>query len=749
MTAKKPDADTPPSEEEADMKKIEEKIKRMLDPSVSDAPEKPADDKENEPSTAPEFKEPTEGIALPTEIKIMSADEKVETPETNKSKSIPIKIDASDSETDNVVVREESKEAEVTKTDESEPDAEAPDLTAIDPLDEAQETAVVGAGDAETDDASGTEEAAETSETEAESKLDEEENEDAEPIPSPVIDHETDKAVDDIIASDSDELLEAEDEKRQTITKQPKVSLLTRVKRLPAIWWHNRLARRATLAFLFVGLLITLTVPPSRYFLLNTFGVRSGASIKILDDSTQQPLRNVRVSLRGQSELTDNEGVARFNKLKLGRTELVVERRAFAPVKRNVTLGWGSNPLGDASLTPVGIQYSFIVTDFLSSKPLSKVEAVSDEASAYSDEKGQLRLTVDKTDDSPFEIKLVKEGLRTELFTIDPNDTSERAVQMAPGRKHVFISKRSGKFDVYKIDADGKNEEVIVAGSGHERSDMVLVPHPQKEFVALVSTRTGARNGQGFLMSTLLLIDLSDNSTVEVALSERIQVLGWLGDKLMYVRIVAGSSAANPSRHRLMTYDLESFESQELASSNYFNDLLIAHNRVYYAPSSAYQSEAVALWAVKGDGKERQKIKDEETWSLFRTGYQILTLAIGQDWFEYNLGSGQVTELGGEPANLRDRAYTDSPDGKKSVWLDVRDGKGVLLAYDIEANKDTQVLELSGIKTPVRWLNNTSLVYRVSTAQETADFALSLDGGEPKKIRDVTDTAGVDSWYYY
>lgn len=711
MTAKKPDADAAQSEEQLEIEKVEEKVKRMLDPaepdpSDDDTGKVPGGKPDQEPGTAPEVNGDSDDIKLPTEIKIVSNDEDEHIVAVSK--------------------KQKSAEPDVNA-------AENPDESSSGPTDEpvpesSQDTGLAAEADKEEPVA-------------APAEINDEDDQPADEV--------TNKAVDDIIASESDALLEAEDQKRIQTSEQPKPSFMARIKRLPAAWWHNRLARRATFIVLLLGLVVAMIAPPSRYFMLNTFGVRSGASIQILDDSTQQPLKNVQVSLRGQTELTDSEGQAYFSELKLGRTELVIERRAFAAVRKQVTLGWGSNPLGDASLMPVGSQYMFRVSDFLSGKPLGKIEAVSSEASAYSDEEGLIKLTVDKTDDALLEVSLIGDGLRTEHLSIDPDDMAERVVQMVPARKHVFISKRSGKYDVYKIDVDGQNEELVVAGSGHERSDMVLVPHPDKEIVALASTRTGARNGQGFLMSTLLLVDLSDNSTVEVALSERVQVLGWLGDKLVYVRIIAGSSAANPSRHRLMTYDLETFESEELASSNYFNDLLLARNRIYYASSSAYQSGPVALFGVKADGSDRQTVVDKETWSLFRTAHHALTLAVGQDWYEYNLGNGQLTKLGGEPANLRDRAYADSPDGKQSLWIDIRDGKGVLLVYDVSGNKDTQVLEQSGLKTPIHWLNNNSVVYRVSTAEETADYALSLNGGEPKKIRDVTDTAGVDNWYYY
>lgn len=727
MAAKKSNTPSSDDKREEDINKVEERVKKMLDPSE---PPEQQDSTAGEPSTAPEVSKVDDELELPREIKISGEDEKNDTQAEKVPKQIAVSEHASSENEDAV----KNNETELTIADETSQSAvESEEAEQPEGLGESVDQQGLDVAD----EAANEDDTGEKVEDRAVAAADESDD--------------TDKAVDEIVAAESDELLKAEDEKRAKLSEPiKKPSILERIKHLPSAWWHSRRAKRITLILFLVVLFVVMTVPVSRYFMLNTVGVRSGASIQILDDSTQQPLKNVSVSMRGQTVQTNSDGEAKFTDLKLGQTELLIEKRAFAVLRKSVTLGWGSNPLGNASLTPVGSQYSFRVIDFLSGRPLGKVEAVSADASAFSDDNGLIKLTVDKTDDLPVNVSLTGAGLRTEKFSIDANDTSVREVIMVPGRKHVFISKRSGKFDVYKIDVDAKNEEIVVPGSGHERSDMMLAPHPEKEFAALVSTRTGARNGHGYLLSTLLLIDLSDNSTVEVALSERVQILGWIDNKLIYVRIAAGSSATNPSRHRLMTYDLESFESNELASSNYFNDILIAKKRVFYAPSSAYETKPTALFSVKADGTDKRKITDKEVWSLFRTAYNTLTMAIvGQEWHELNLDNGHITKLGGEPANLRNRIYTESPDGKKSLWIDERDGKSALLVHDNESNQDSEVLFLSGMKAPLRWLDNNNLIYRLATSQETADYALSINGKEPKKIRDVTDTPGIDSWYYH
>jgi len=139
----------------------------------------------------------------------------------------------------------------------------------------------------------------------------------------------------------------------------------------------------------------------------------------------------------------------------------------------------------------------------------------------------------------------------------------------------------------------------------------------------------------------------------------------------------------------------------------------------------------------------------DEVWNVFRTDYDKLVLAVGQDWYDYQISTNKATKLSGQPANIKSRVYVDSPDHQRSLWVDQRDGKGVLLTYSLGNKEDKTVQEQSGLSNPVSWLGNNAVIYRVSTPQETADYVMSLDGGQPKKLRDVTNTAGIDRWYYY
>ena len=568
-------------------------------------------------------------------------------------------------------------------------------------------------------------------------------------IPEVKEDAQTAQAVADIVAHESDALLAAEDEKIAGAFAPDKKKTERGLRLLLKKFWQNKRLRNVVFVLFATVLIAAALVPTSRYFVLNLAGVRVSSSVRVLDESTQLPLKNVEVSIAGSTAKTDAEGVAQLQELKLGNAELKIYKRAFAPETKRMVLGWGSNKLGDYTLRPTGTQYAFELRDFLSDKPITAAEAESSDASALANKDGKILLTIDEPADE-FEVVITSEGRRSEKVTIDADSTDTTKVAMVPARPHIFISKQSGTYDVYKVDADGKNETLLLKGTGNERQDMTLVLRPDGEKLALVSSREGDRNKSGYLLSDLVLVSLKDKSVTKVAQSERIQLVDWSNNRLVYVQIAAGASASDPKRHRLMSYDSNSDGSVEIAASNYFNDVMMVHDKVYYAPSGMHQKGVnVSMFEVDPDGSNQAVITSKETWNIFRTDYKKLSISLPGEWHEYDMEAKELKKLDGEPANLRNRVYVDAPDKKLSAWVDIRDGKGVLISYDIESGKESVVQTRSGLSAPLTWLSESALVFRVRTEQETADYAFSLAGGEPKKIRDVTNTSGLDTWYYY
>jgi hypothetical protein len=559
----------------------------------------------------------------------------------------------------------------------------------------------------------------------------------------PVIeDSRTDAAVDDILTKEGDDLLAIQDGLRSPAASV-KRGFWKKTGHFFVAWWRNKWARWITILLL-LGLLGSVaSIPQARYVVLNTVGVRSSASVIVLDNTTQLPLKNVTVLLGSTKVRTNVDGIAKFKDLKMGDYTLAIQRLAFAPRNQQITIGWGSNPLGTFKLWATGIQYTLSATDYLSGKSIVGAEASSDELNAVSDKNGKIVLTVEDTNTTTLDIVLSAAGYRSQEVKLDATQSEAAKVSLVPAGRTVFVSKQSGAYEVYAMDLDGQNKKMLLAGTGNENSNISLVMSPDGKRAALISTRDNMRDDDGYILYALTIIDLESGASVTVDHAQQIQPLDWVGDRLVYRMTLAGSSAADPQRSRLISYNYDTNARTQLATANQFNVAMSVKGNIYYAASSTDPQATMGLFRVKADGSSKKKLLDDEIWTGLRTAYNILSIQTPASWFAYALDSEQ-SEKASAPANPVSLLFADDSKVKHSVWTETRDGKGTLLLQDIAKGTNVTLAAQDGLTTPLRWIGDKAIVYRVVTSAESADYAVSPDGGQPRKLTDVTATRGFN-----
>jgi hypothetical protein len=561
--------------------------------------------------------------------------------------------------------------------------------------------------------------------------------------PSVFDDQDTADAVEEIVAEESDKVLEAEDKEKEALSapKEPKQGLKAKVKSLLKKWWANPLARYGFISGSVLLIILIALIPVTRYSLLNLAGVRVKASMTVVDKKSERPLANISVSLGDKVQKTNEEGYIEFSDLKLGKSKLKIERRGFATQERDLTLGWGSNPLGTQGLEAVGSQFTFVVVDYLSEQPIAISRATAPGVDAEADNDGKIVITVAEDAVETDTVSVIADEYREEQFQISElSPDQERTIKLIPDRKHVFVSRRSGKYDVYKMNADGTNEEMLLKATGKERDTINVVPHAKDDVVALFSTRDNDRNGDGYLMDGLFIVNVSTGEVVKVARSEQIRIVGWEGDRLVFTQIVEGTSAGNPNRSKVISYHYKETTRQELASGNYFNAVELFDGDVYYAVASyGVPISQAKLFKVAPDSKTPQKLLDEEVWSIYQTSPDTLYFdTSGNEGYELKIGANVASKLNEQPSYEDSKVYVKNPKEDTHAWIDYRDGKGVLLLR--VDGEDKQLHGTSGLSYPMYWLDSTHIVYRVQDGRETADYVVSTNGGSPKKLSDVTAT---------
>ncbi|MFZ2513077.1 MAG: hypothetical protein WAW63_01315 [Candidatus Saccharimonadales bacterium] len=549
-------------------------------------------------------------------------------------------------------------------------------------------------------------------------------------------DAETAAAVEDILHSDSDAALAAVPHEKAIVMKP---SLPEQLKNGWYNWWYSPWKRYGTLGFLVVVCALVFFVAPLRALVLNTVGVRSSVLVRTVDKSTNLPLQNVVVKVDGLSGKTNNNGELRLTGIRLGKHDVMIGKTAFATVeKKQVQFGMRIIDLGEVALKPTGLQITYNFTDYLSGKAIAGVELSSGEATAKSDKKGKAILTTLASSSEKVTVK--KDGYRTEVFEGVNEEQVSIAQKLVPSARAIFISKESGKYDVYKVYLDGRNREVLLAGTGLETQAMTALPKPGSEKVAVVSSRDDKRNKDGFLLTGLNVVDTESGDTVNIDYAEQITLLGWRGDTLLYSQTVAGVSAANPNRQKIIAYDFSANKRFQLANANYFAGIQLAGKTVYYTVSSTDPSAQSTFVRVGIDGTAKKTLYTGNLWSLLRTDYTKMKLQTPDKWYEYTVGASAAVEST-PVADYGSRFYEDDPTGASAAWVDVRDNKGVLLLRSTRDGTDKTLVTQKNMQVPSYWLNSSTVVYRVSGPTEVADYAISIDGGVAKKISEVSLTS--------
>ncbi|HSX32173.1 MAG TPA: hypothetical protein VLF43_02840 [Candidatus Saccharimonadales bacterium] len=554
----------------------------------------------------------------------------------------------------------------------------------------------------------------------------------------------TSRAIDEIVAKEGDTVLQAEDEKNGSSTiASPRrahggwFSVLMHSK---VFWWLFALV-------LLGGAGVAAALPVSRYWTLNAAGVTAGASIVALDDTTGLPVKAVQLSIGGKTAETDESGKAALTGLRLGPVDMTIEQPGYATIKKRVTLGWGSNPLGSYKLQVAGVSYVIEARDYLSGKPLKGVQAESGDSNAVSDKNGKITLNLPAVAKPTDTVRLTADGYRSDDITLVPDPKQPTDALLVLNKKTVYVSKQNGTYDVWKSDVDGKNPQVLLKGTGSETSNISLVVSPDGSKVAVVATRDNKRDAEGLLLNALIVVNVSDGDAAVVSRSAQIQLIDWIGPRVIFEQVSSDPATPAANKYTVVGYNTADNTRVQLAAAKRLNVVFSAQGTVYYAVAADPDNATVKpfFYKINPDGGGRQTLLETEIWSGQRVTYDTFSLQTADaSWVEFNIpnNDGAVTDGASSFAN---RLYADNSSRTKSLWVDTHDGQGRLQVHNIKSGKDITAVAQGGLTYPVYWLTDSVVVYRVVLGTEVANYVLNLDGGTAQKIADVTNTYGFAS----
>lgn len=577
---------------------------------------------------------------------------------------------------------------------------------------------------------------------------------------------ETDKAVEQIVHQESDELIAKKDDDKSFVP--PKRHLYKK-------FLHNKkLAIPTGVVALF---LLLAAIPFTRYPLFGLFWKQT-YKLQILDSQTDQPISEAIVSLAGKTMTTDNQGRASLH-VRVGHTTLSVTKNYYAPTSQKVLVGLHARGLHSFSIKATGRQVPLTVINKISGKPLANVLVKAVNTQARTDKNGKVAIVL-PADKNSVAANLSAAGYNPVDATIQVTIQAVKANSfgLTPSGKVYFLSNLSGKIDVVKSNLDGSGRQTVLGGTGSEDShSTVLLASRDWKFLALLAKRNGA-NAE---------LDLIDTSTDKVTNIDKGNVgftaVGWSDHLFIYEVYRPDVALWQPNQSTLKSFNAEAGKltviDQTLAegsATDYAyqdfgtNDTHIVGDRLiyikewnaYYPSASRLDGKNDQIVSAAPDGSSKQSIKDLPLSSTQSYQYIYSSVPTPQNiYFQigsanstiyYSYTSGSVTQVNTITNDIFNQAYPTylvSPSDSQTFWAEQRDGKNSLFVGDKTAKNQKQIASLSDFQ-PYGWYSDDYLLVSKNSSQL---FIMPVSGPsttvQPLKLTDYYKPAQSFNGYGY
>lgn len=521
-------------------------------------------------------------------------------------------------------------------------------------------------------------------------------------------------------------------------------------------FWRRKRFWFSVVFLLILALALAWFIRPSRLFIVNSLGLRGEIKVTTLTqpEAGQQAgiLKKVTVEINGAPWQTDDHGVLTA-KLPYANTTVVAKKQGYESVERQIMidfdpffylLGGRQKDESDRNmqlqLKAVGLPVKFQAKDWLTGEPITGGNFGVGEVVAKPDDKGFVSLTIPATDDKTVAVKSLFGGKYIDKEFELPLDGAQPVLEFVPLGKDYFVSNRGGGLAVYSSDLDGSNVTEVVPASPLETAAVNIAVSPSGKYGILASTRAGSRDAQGTLLQQLLVVDLSNKKLTAVDEGQWFNFVDWSGDTLVY-SVGERKPGAAANSQRLASVDAPANKRADLSTAASFSALRVAYGNVMYQANAQAGTAAAANnpeqrvvpargGAEKSLGAKVQQISqiDPERF-VFQGGDGA--------WQEYNINKSQIKPASAPASPSRVYVAGTTADGQNRLAVDRVDGKLALIARNVGNGSEKQLYSAAGIRGPVR-ITEDIIIFRVADGAQTADYAVSIRGGTPKKIADVT-----------
>ena len=474
--------------------------------------------------------------------------------------------------------------------------------------------------------------------------------------------------------------------------------------------------------------LILVGLSDVKYSLASSF-IKKDIIVEIVDDSTLQPIAGAAVEVAGDKATTDKEGLATLKSVSTGKHTFKITKAGFDTNSQDMVVRFTTARLQPIKIVGNGYELSFVVKNLISGKRVQDAKLTIAGIDATTNAQGESIIRV-PFDNPKASLTTSKDGFKDVTQEVDVvKNAPIKEIALSPTGSAIYVSNKSGKYDVYAADYDGQNERVVLAAKGTEGKTTTLYPSPNGEYAALVASREGVYFGYGNYQDELYLLNVATGDVKKIGTSPG--QVSWSGDTIV-ATVVQDNSA------QVVAYKAVDGTNKVLLKEVYATGT--ADGKVYYSLFNPNEQD-YGLYSIKIDGSDKKKVYGQPYTTLFLKSITTLGVVDPDTYLvsSYDFAKGTV-EKGTENADaIKTVQVTPTKDGKRVIATKQVGDTLQLVSADPNGANEKQLT--SGVNVSGGFYITTNgeyIVFYGAVGVDTGVFALSIDGGSTVKIATAT-----------
>lgn len=391
-------------------------------------------------------------------------------------------------------------------------------------------------------------------------------------------DQKTQNAIDDIVLSESNSLMQVEDKNIDKIRRGYKKQR-SKFYKIVFNKWN----------FVIIGFLLIaiFAVPYTRYKVLGLF-LKNNVSIEVIDSDSKDGVSGVVIRVDGLNYKTDVNGLLNLN-LKLGNHSFSFNKPYYTFERKNIFVGFNKKPTIVLPLNSTGRALSVEVLNKFNLKPIQGAVINILGSDYITNINGMVRMILSTSSESyPASIS-AKNYDNTNATIVQSLNGTMNIITMVPSGNIFYLTNQNNKLYLMKSNLDGSSPSVVVEPSGKEDlTNSKIYQSLDGKYLILFANRGGNNNQLYSVSTTTGQLTEIDNGT------DKINPIGYIGDDFFY-DVISSSVTNNASGYESIkmvnlvnsqTTNIDQNNSDSSDSNTYayqqFTNFTILYNQLIY-----------------------------------------------------------------------------------------------------------------------------------------------------------------------